>query len=65
MEHELGWDSVNAYDEWSLGASNLGREKSKDPQVENLSYVRRGLRSALGPRIRLATDPAGRPACAP
>lgn len=30
MEHELGWDSVNAYDEWSSGASNLGRETKRE-----------------------------------
>ena len=30
MEHELGWDSVNAYDEWASGASNLGREAKRE-----------------------------------
>ena len=30
MEHEMGWDSVNAYDEWSSGASNLGREAKRE-----------------------------------
>ncbi|BCX49783.1 hsd R type ideoxyribonuclease, type irestrication, R subunit [Haloferula helveola] len=30
MEHELGWDSVNAYDEWSSGASSLGREAKRE-----------------------------------
>ena len=30
MEHELGWDSVNAYDEWSSGVSNLGREAKRE-----------------------------------
>lgn len=30
MEHELGWDSVNAYDEWTSGASNLGREAKRE-----------------------------------
>ena len=30
MEHGLGWDSVNAYDEWSSGASNLGREAKRE-----------------------------------
>ena len=30
MEHALGWDSVNAYDEWSSGSSSLGREAKRD-----------------------------------
>ena len=30
MEHELGWESVNAYDEWSSGASSLGREAKRE-----------------------------------
>ena len=24
MQHELGWDVVNAYDEWTGGTSQLG-----------------------------------------
>ena len=30
MEHELGWDSVNAYDEWTSGVSSLGREAKRE-----------------------------------
>ncbi len=30
MEHELGWDSVHAYDEWSSGVSSLGREAKRE-----------------------------------
>lgn len=30
MEHELGWDSLNAYDEWSGGGSSLGREAKRE-----------------------------------
>tara|TARA_R100000027_G_scaffold67679_2_gene67693 strand:+ start:4432 stop:4794 length:363 start_codon:yes stop_codon:yes gene_type:complete len=30
MEHELGWNSVNAYDEWSSGSSSLGREAKRE-----------------------------------
>jgi type I restriction enzyme R subunit len=30
MEHELGWDSVNAYDEWAGGTSDLGREAKRE-----------------------------------
>lgn len=30
MEHELGWDSVNAYDEWAGGVSVLGRETKRE-----------------------------------
>ena len=30
MEHELGWDSANAFDEWSSGASRLGREAKRE-----------------------------------
>lgn len=28
-QHELGWDSVNAYDEWASGTSTLGRESKR------------------------------------
>jgi type I restriction enzyme R subunit len=30
MEHELGWNSVNAYDEWTGGESSLGREAKRE-----------------------------------
>jgi type I restriction enzyme R subunit len=30
MEHELGWDSMNAYDEWASGVSALGREAKRE-----------------------------------
>jgi len=30
MEHELGWDSVNAFDEWTSGVSSLGREAKRE-----------------------------------
>ena len=30
MEHDLGWDSLNAYDEWAGGVSSLGREAERD-----------------------------------
>jgi type I restriction enzyme R subunit len=30
MEHELGWDSVNAYDEWASGTSTLGRDGKRE-----------------------------------
>jgi type I restriction enzyme R subunit len=30
MEHELGWSSANAYDEWSGGVSALGREAKRE-----------------------------------
>ncbi len=30
LEHELGWDSVNAYDEWAGGVSSLGREAKRE-----------------------------------
>ena len=26
MQHELGWEVVNCYDEWRGGVSNQGRE---------------------------------------
>ena len=26
MQHELGWDVVNCYDEWRGGVSNQGRD---------------------------------------
>ena len=30
MNCELGWDSVNAYNEWSSGTSDLGRESKRE-----------------------------------
>ena len=30
MEHEMGWDSLNAYDEWAGGVSSLGREAKRE-----------------------------------
>ena len=30
MEHELDWESVDAYDEWSGGLSSLGREAKRE-----------------------------------
>jgi type I restriction enzyme, R subunit len=30
MQHELGWEVVNCYDEWSGGGSNLGREGKRE-----------------------------------
>jgi type I restriction enzyme R subunit len=30
LEHELGWNSVNAFDEWSPGISSLGRETKRE-----------------------------------
>ncbi len=30
LQHELGWDSWNAYDEWSAGSSSLGRESKRE-----------------------------------
>ena len=30
MQHELGWDVVNCYDEWSGGVSNQGRAGKRE-----------------------------------
>ena len=30
MQHELGWDVVNCYDEWSGGVSNQGRDGKRE-----------------------------------
>ena len=30
MQHELGWDVVNCYDEWSGGVSSLGRDGKRE-----------------------------------
>jgi len=30
MQHELAWDAATAFDEWSLGASRLGRETKRE-----------------------------------
>ena len=32
MQHELGWDVVNCYDEWSGGVSNLGRDGKREEE---------------------------------
>lgn len=30
MQHELGWDVVNYYDEWSAGVSSQGRDGKRE-----------------------------------
>ena len=30
MQHELGWDVVNCYDEWNGGVSNQGRDGKRE-----------------------------------
>ena len=30
MQHELGWDAMNCYDEWSGGVSNQGRDGKRE-----------------------------------
>jgi hypothetical protein len=30
MQHELGWEVVNCYDEWSSGVSNQGRDGKRE-----------------------------------
>ena len=30
MQHELGWEVVNCYDEWSGGVSNQGRDGKRE-----------------------------------
>jgi hypothetical protein len=30
MQHELGWDGVNCYDEWCGGVSNQGRDGKRE-----------------------------------
>ena len=30
MQHELGWEVVNCYDEWSAGFSNQGRDGKRE-----------------------------------
>ena len=32
MQHELGWDVVNCYDEWSGGVSNQGRDGKREEE---------------------------------
>jgi hypothetical protein len=51
MEHELGWDVVNCYDEWSGGVSNQGRDGKREGvkilNFECLILNGRGRRPAL------------------
>ena len=32
MKHELGWDVVNCYDEWSGGVRNQGRDGKREEE---------------------------------
>ncbi len=48
MEHELGWDSMDAYDEWSSGVSELGREAKRE--VVLISRLRPALEK-LNPKL--------------
>jgi len=47
MQHELGWEVVNCYDEWSGGVSDLGRDGKREMVLTGR------LRSAL---VRLNPD---------
>jgi hypothetical protein len=38
MQHELGWDVVNCYDEWVGGVSNQGRDGKREVEVEILNF---------------------------
>ena len=52
MQHELGWDAVNAYDEWAGGVSSLGREGKRD--VVLVSRLRSRLFPATpSPNVRI------------
>ncbi|MEX2607764.1 MAG: type I restriction endonuclease subunit R [Kiritimatiellia bacterium] len=51
LEHELGWDSWNAYGEWSSGVSDLGRESKRE--VVLVSRLRPAL-LALNPSLPAA-----------
>jgi type I restriction enzyme R subunit len=42
MQHELGWDVVNCYDEWNGGVSNQGRDGKRE--VVLVSRLRPALR---------------------
>ncbi len=42
MQHELGWDVVSCYDEWSGGVSNQGRDGKRE--VVLVSRLRSALR---------------------
>jgi hypothetical protein len=53
MQHELGWDVVNCYDEWSSGVSNQGRDGKREvggniehrtPNIERRSEEKRKIR---------------------
>ena len=41
MQHELVWDVVNSYDEWSGGISNQGRDGKRE--VVLVSWLRSAL----------------------
>ena len=54
MQHELGWDVVNCYDEWSGGVSNQGRDGKREvggniehrtPNIEHRSEEKRKRRT--------------------
>jgi hypothetical protein len=53
MEHELGWDVVNCYDEWNGGVSNQGRDlkrkggniEHRTPNIEHRSEEKRKKRT--------------------
>ena len=53
MQHELGWEVVNCYDEWSGGVSNQGRDGKREgeniehrtPNIEHRSEEKRKTRT--------------------
>jgi Type I restriction enzyme R protein N terminus (HSDR_N) len=50
MQHELGWEVVNCWDEWSGGASSLGRDGKRE--VVLVSRLRSALQR-LNPELPL------------
>ena len=53
MQHELGWDVVNCYDEWSGGVSNQGRDgKREGVEILNVGFwILNGRRLPTEPRL--------------
>ena len=56
MQHELGWDVVNCYDEWNGGVSNQGRDGKREG--ENIEHRTPKIGHRSEEKLKMWTNPA-------
>ena len=56
MQHELGWDVLNCYDEWNGGVSNQGRDGKREG--ENIEHRTPKIGHRSEEKLKMWTNPA-------